>query len=444
MSENKAIVLNRMYVGEYLSANLGHEVINLFQADNGNHYIYLNSTGNLASVHSGRISYMLFVKYYDKGVVEIIGMATGLKEVPGVNMPLKRKMKFNGLDKDIWQQQVNYINSQSNSGVSYSGVSILELFNDAEQQNIFITYRAEKVYRINRKIHRYICFSNAENDILESIPEDEIIQLEEIMQAKASLKQYIYPSNRDDHVKLLSLFADSSLWENNVVGKVNIEELYSVNKRKVSLFDICRIHSDENRFSNALTYFMEQGEYFHLWKDFFYKYGIALKRKFAVLREHSAKIEDETWNHESNPGGGRIDLLICDNENLIVIENKIMSGINTVATDINDRTQLNRYVNYIDWLVKNNCEQKLNSYFFILTPSYNKPAISKEMASKYKVITYADLYRFLKEHIYVFYNDDNFIAFFEAMERHTYNNINDYLYYEMQEKFYRRIAEYKR
>ena len=121
-----------------------------------------------------------------------------------------------------------------------------------------------------------------------------------------------------------------------------------------------------------------------------------------------------------------------------------MSGINTVATDINDRTQLNRYVNYIDWLVKNNCEQKLNSYFFILTPSYNKPAISKVMASKYKVITYADLYRFLKEHIYVFYNDDNFIAFFEAMERHTYNNINDYLYYEMQEKFYRRIAEYKR
>ncbi|MBQ5777031.1 MAG: hypothetical protein IIW06_08615 [Bacteroidaceae bacterium] len=37
------IVINRMYVGDYLSENLGHEVINFFKADNGRHYIYLNA-----------------------------------------------------------------------------------------------------------------------------------------------------------------------------------------------------------------------------------------------------------------------------------------------------------------------------------------------------------------------------------------------------------------
>ena len=57
-----------MYVGDYLDSNLGHEVINLFKADNGNHYIYLNATGNFAKEHSGKIGYMLFVKYYDKGL----------------------------------------------------------------------------------------------------------------------------------------------------------------------------------------------------------------------------------------------------------------------------------------------------------------------------------------------------------------------------------------
>ena len=36
--EPKGIVLNRMYTGSYLSTNLGHEVINMFQADNGKHY----------------------------------------------------------------------------------------------------------------------------------------------------------------------------------------------------------------------------------------------------------------------------------------------------------------------------------------------------------------------------------------------------------------------
>ncbi len=42
-SEKKGIVLNRMYTGSYLSSNLGHEVINMFQDDQGNHYLYLNA-----------------------------------------------------------------------------------------------------------------------------------------------------------------------------------------------------------------------------------------------------------------------------------------------------------------------------------------------------------------------------------------------------------------
>lgn len=39
----KTIVLNRIYAGRYLSTHLGHEVINMFQADNGKHYLYLNA-----------------------------------------------------------------------------------------------------------------------------------------------------------------------------------------------------------------------------------------------------------------------------------------------------------------------------------------------------------------------------------------------------------------
>ena len=45
-NQGYGIVLNRMYVGGYLELNIGHEVINLYQADNGRNYIYLNSTGD--------------------------------------------------------------------------------------------------------------------------------------------------------------------------------------------------------------------------------------------------------------------------------------------------------------------------------------------------------------------------------------------------------------
>ncbi len=430
------IVINRMYVGDYLSENLGHEVINFFKADNGRHYIYLNATGNFAKEHENKIGYMLFVKYYDKGLVEVIGMAKGLEEVPGANMSLNRS----GVDMEIWKMQKDYIdNIDKEGGISYAGVSILDIFNNAEQQSIFITYKADKVYRIKSSIRRFIRFSNADENRGSNLPTEEVIQLGEHKQAKASLKQYIYPSDSSDYDSLFALFNDSSLWENEVVDKVNVENLSIKSQRKVSIFDICKIQNNENCFSDALKYFMEQSEYYELWKEFFAKYGIDLQKNFTVAREESAKIESTEWNRK-NPSGGRVDLLIRDGENIVVIENKIKSDINTIATDGDDSTQLNRYVNYVNWLVKNN--EGAKPHFIILTPSYNSPTIKDEkMAEMYSIIKYADLYNFLEEHLFSFYNDANFVAFFEAMHRHTHENVNDYLYYEMLEKFVRRIKE---
>ena len=51
-----------MYTGSYLSTNLGHEVINMFQADDKKHYLYLNSKGNFGK-NGEEVGTMLFVKY---------------------------------------------------------------------------------------------------------------------------------------------------------------------------------------------------------------------------------------------------------------------------------------------------------------------------------------------------------------------------------------------
>ena len=63
------------------------------------------------------------------------------------------------------------------------------------------------------------------------------------------------------------------------------------------------------------------------------------------------------------------------------------------------------------------------------------------MKSVYKVITYGDLYGYLSVHKEMFEHDNNFLAFFEAMHRHTHENVNDYLYFEMQDKFFRTSKE---
>ena len=417
--DNKGIVLNRMDgSGEYLHTNLGHEIINFFQADNDNHYLYLNATGNFAKEHKNKIGHMLFVKYYDKGIVEVIGMATGLEDIPGANMPLKRDKKFKEVDKNIWKHQIDFINNEE---VCYGGKSILDIFSGAEQQSIFITYKAEKVYRIKSSHRIFICFSSVNSDA--NLPIGGIvIKLSEINQAKTSLKQYIYPSNSDkDYEVLKKLIDDEYLWES--VGKVDLDQ-YKASRQMISLFDICQIQNNENCFSNALAYFMMQPQYYELWVEFFEKFKIDeefkinLDKDFRVEREASAKIEEDhnEEGHNTKPSGGRIDLLIRDGKNIIVIENKIKSDINSVAKDKFDCNQLDRYVNYIDWLKSEN-EQ---GHFILLTPNYNVPTLKEEMRNIYKIVTYGEVYDFLSDYKHKFENDSNFVAFFNAIKRHTF------------------------
>jgi hypothetical protein len=439
--DKAGIVLNRMYVGDYLSTNLGHEVINLFKADNGNHYVYLNSTGNFAAVHKGKIGYMLFVKYHKEDEMEVIGMATELEEVVGSDQSLGQNYKT--LNKTIHAAQKEFIKHEPDGGVKYGGVSILDIFNNAEQQSIFITYKAGKVYKPVKELRIFLRYGeNAQNEV---VGNNHYFALKSYNLPKTSLKSYIYPENNEDKCVdynnvLKNLINNKELWTTEGIEKVNVKNTKI--QQSVSIFDICQIHNDENRFSYALAHFMMQKKYRELWQKFFAQRGIELGKDYTVTREEDANIKDSEWDNDNKPGGGRIDLLIKDDNNIIVIENKIKSDINTIATDGDDSTQLNRYVNYVDWLVQTEYEQKPNSYFIILTPSYNIPTIKDEdMKKLYKIITYADLYSFLKNNLFNFYNDANFVAFFEAMERHTHKNVNDYLYYEMQEKFYRRIKK---
>ena len=436
--DNKGIVLNRMDgSGEYLHTNLGHEVINFFQADNGIHYLYLNATGNFAKEHKNKIGHMLFVKYYDKGIVEVIGMATGLEDIPGANMPLKRDKKFKEVDENIWKHQIDFINNEE---VCYGGKSILDIFSGAEQQSIFITYKAEKVYRIKSSHRIFICFSSVNSDA--NLPIGGIvIKLSEINQAKTSLKQYIYPSNSEkDYEALKKLIDDEYLWES--VGKVDLDQ-YKASRQMISLFDICQIQNNENCFSNALAYFMMQPQYYELWVEFFEKFKIDeefkinLDKDFSVEREASAKIEEDhnEEDHNTKPSGGRIDLLIRDGKNIIVIENKIKSDINSVAKDKFDCNQLDRYVNYIEWLKSEN-EQ---GHFILLTPNYNVPTLKEEMRKIYKIVTYGKVYDFLSKYKHKIENDSNFVAFFNAIKRHTFETENEYYFQEMMEKFYRRL-----
>ena len=114
------IVLNRMYTGSYLSSNLGHEVINMFQADNDKHYLYLNAKGNF-SKDGASVSTMLLVRGIGKKQVEIIGLAKNLKFVKSAQHTLPRDL--GRVNKKIQIQQWDYMKS-----IEYGGALIKDIF----------------------------------------------------------------------------------------------------------------------------------------------------------------------------------------------------------------------------------------------------------------------------------------------------------------------------
>lgn len=453
-NKKEVIVINRMYVGDYLNSNLGHEVINMFTADNGKHYLYLNAYGSFASQWQGKIGNMLLTKYHSKNCVEVIGKAIFLTDV--------YDYKMDGSNRDggdISNHQKDIIEN-----ISYGTVKLEKLFSDAERQSVYITFSADKVFRINSKDNKKIFIhylpqkSTCQNfDIKVSedkikVSEDRIdVYLLNNKLALASLNQFVKNDNEDYDI-LNNIINDNQyddfFVELNESDKVKLPENYI--PRKDNIFDICQIQDSENCFSNALAYFMDK--YRELFIKFFARYEIKLLENFKIKREENAKITDKEYKEqlkiqlhkidteiEHKVDGGRIDILLKDSNNLIVIENKIKSDINSVAGDTEDG-QLKRYVNYAQWICENTNAQP---YYFILTPDYNIPELSNEMKDVFKVVKFSELVICLDKDIESWKNDSNMSAFIETLKRHTKDNVNDYLYDEMLEKFYKRINEIK-
>ena len=132
MSIKNGIVLNRMYTGSYLSTNLGHEVINMFQADNGNHYLYLNSKGNFTE-RGKEVGTMLLVRGIGKGRVEVVGMAKNLRPVESACCTLPRDL--GRINESVREKQKTFL-----TDVKYGKVPILDIFGEKGQQSVYVSY----------------------------------------------------------------------------------------------------------------------------------------------------------------------------------------------------------------------------------------------------------------------------------------------------------------
>ena len=508
-NQSTGIVLNRMYTGSYLSTNLGHEVINMFQADNGKHYLYLNSSGNLVG-EGKNVKTMLLVRGIGNNRVEVVGMAKNLQPVDSACCTLPRDL--NRINKSVQLDQKKFLTSKEHK-VEYGTVPIIDIFGEEGQQSVYVSFwvddqnffKPKDGFRLilefpptNDKEREN--YRNLDNTAETDEGKTKVVRIKDHNLSSQSLRQFILEGEDLETLTELCKVEDQTdcFWD---AGSEKIEVPKDIEKRRVSIFDICQIQNDENRISNALSYFIQI--YPDLWGNFFKNIinSEDLGEILSVTREENAKVNKQECEDET---GGRVDLLIRTKNYYIIIENKIDSDI--IIDQTKNLTQLKRYYNYVKHL-QENAEKKRKEYEnkkeellkkinelnlkvsksktpngcrvrgweknitefqerilkldeninelndkviegFVLAPDYNMPSEAERQIKDdkgktcytYQELRYSMIYNWLEKNAQdELSQDDNFKAFHNAIKRHTYEYENLSLYEDMKTDFFTRI-----
>ena len=382
-----------MFTGDYLNDNIGHEIINLFKDDNGENYIYLCKDGKY-DIKNGEPDYVIQVRrpHNTTHTLEIINIATDISV-------------FNGKQEDI----------------KYGGVPVTEIFKyNSRQQDVCITFKAQKVIKPSSPIYIYYNGEKAKNRNVQ------VIELPDKFNVSQQLREYLY-KDCDNH-NILSDF----------LAKCTGEELSQINpniqtSHQATPADIYGIGTWELAYSNAFKFFMEKHNKFleAFCNLCIKKYNDQIPLINDIKDNEYKKIYRE-WNH--------IDLLIDIRDYLFVIENKIFSDINGKKRDNKNSkdiiTQLNTYWEFIEnknekGENKNPFTDKKYKIYILLTPNHNKINVSDE---NWKIIYYKDIVNLYTT------EDKDFNDLMSMVELHS---VEDYNYGIMKRKFENAIMKIK-
>lgn len=430
VDNNKEILINKMYVGRYLNDNIGHEVINLIKSDNGKNYIYVNPYGSMDKKHNNKIDTILLVRNSNiKDTFEILAQAYDLEQVnfsQNKNRDRGKQLEY------IYENNIKYSNKYLNK-IFYK--------NEKNEEAIYISFRANKVIRPKKPI--YISFlPTNQKDICDKNSKYILIHLNSCKQqnntnktnivniAKQSLKMYIgnkeikYNNKIVDQSKVFEklryIIENSVYWEKGNSTK-KVEEIiqeYNDNTgiNHFNIIDVIDKNYDEVIFSNIFKYIFSENP-----KVFCSFASTVLEKNF---KSNKLNLSEE-FNIDREKG--HTDLLITDkrNRNIIVIENKIKSGINGKDLFLEDKKVKGQLYDYYRYANGKEFKHYKNKFFYIFVPDYSY--ISENdiyPKNTYKIIKYSQIYDFFYKHRNSFEETLYFKEFLYALQKHISNTDN--------------------
>lgn len=412
---SREIIINKMYVGGYLSEgdNIGHEIINLYKADDGKNYIYLNSQGTIELSHGNNRITVLLVRKFASKIYKILAKVEGITILDFANSKLPRKERYKG---------------QVSLGLTYGGVSLVDLFNEnsfrgslEEEKNAFTTFIADKVLKPKKQM--YITDD-------ESVSSDKTFFIRTNKGfGKQTLREFYQEKEKpDSFADLNQIIENRELWEDSNTTQT-ISELPELQKDPYfSFLKIMRQEDNELVFSNMLAHF------FSINREAFTRFAsdvlaIDIHTDFIIEREKN-----------------NIDMLISDEKNAVVIENKIKSSINGISDrhDIYSDQVQSQLKKYFQFVTTDDEYSKKTISFYIFSPNYNRIELGKfSCGERYNIVYYREIYNFFVENRNLFDGVPYFTDFINAMYKHTKDYDNE-LEEEMQRKFQNTIYNAKK
>lgn len=381
----KEILINQMYAGGFLEVgnNIGHEVINLFKADDGKNYVYVTPSGKVPKERD--VEMIFFVRNIAaKKTMEVVSVAKSLKRVT----PEKAaEIKYDGVETwHIFQGNTEY--------------------GDKDSSDPAATYCADEVL-VPRGGRRLVL--TVDDDCREGREGDVIMRLDTTKEVVVSqaLRGY-YPETEKSYEQLEKQMSKDTVSWGRVEEKAPHVPGGCATRRQKLFLEVIRKEYDELTFSNLLAYYFEYD------REAFQRFakevlGIpGVDVSFEVIRESKYNI----------------DLWIEDENRIVVIENKIKSGISGVRDG--DYSQLKKY--YERAILE--AEQKgKGCSFFVFAPVYNAIDLTKyDHGCKYTLVNYNKIYRFFSQNADAYRDDKYFPDFLAGLRKHTLTSAE--LHYE--------------
>lgn len=374
ITENEAkgnvIILNKQFSGDYLDneEHIAHEIIDFLSTDDGNHYVYntpngvcpddiwVDGTTNLIRSRREKYSckYLVLTSEKHGNSVEILYVIE-LAEKLHRHHVLESKEEYQRCRNDVIENIIRRRN------IKYNGEFLNEIYNN--EANLYLTFKARRIYKAENPISFELSQYNFQRN-----------------------KGYLYDDRfNDDYIRL------NTLIENNIANqnlqefeprRVNLGEIDVINIDR-TFIDLIKQQDNEQVYTNILHSILKQGELLNHFCE-----------RFRGDREFDSN-GTFTVRSERNIVRGRMDVCAESDNQRVIIENKINSGLNGVRPEENS-TQLSTYY---EW----GTEKPISPLCFVAVPDNRMSEIQREieeqdptMIDVYQIITYGEIAEFIK------------------------------------------------